>query len=1369
MAEKKIRLEGGSLRMQLQCLIAIVLLTFSSTTFLQAQKPDLKFKRFSIDEGLSQGNINVIIQDRNGFIWLGTQDGLNRFDGYDFQIYKPDKSNPHSLSHGIVKSLLEGKDGTIWVGTAGGGLNKYNPKTGKFTSYLHDESDLSSISNNAVYALYEDKDSVLWVGTFGGGLCKFNKETQTFTTFKNKATDRYSLSGNAIRSIFEDREGQLWIGVDGGGMNKVDRSSKNLRFIRYQHDPNDSESLGSDIVLTVLEDNQGFFWIGSWAGGISKFNPRTGKAKVYKHDPKNSNSISSDETFSFCEDKEGNLWVSTRRGLDLFNKEDETFYHYKNDPLVPSTISHDVVIYLFEDKAGVLWIGTEGGGVNLVDLKKKKFKHYRNDYKNENSLIHNEVSAIYKDSRGYFWLGTSAGGVDRFNESTGIFEHFRNNPSNYNSISNNFVQAITEDTNGDMWFGTNGGGLNRYNVKTGQFTRFYQDLNDKNALQNNAVTSLIADRYGNIWMGTYGGGIEKYIVQENRFVAYTIDAENQMMNVALKVFEDADGIIWAGTLGHGLAKYDTDKDEFTYYANIAGDTNSISSNLIVTISECEEGFLWIGTNGSGFDRFDKKANVFKNYNARNGLINEMVSSIVPDYNGNLWITTVKGVSRFNKETETFRNYDILDGLQDNAFLQNSSWRDAHGTIYLGGRKGFNVFHPDSIKDNPIQPDVVVTDFRVFNESVEPGSVSYLPSTITTTSELTLSHREYVFSFEFASLHYASSIKNQYKYKMEGFDEDWVTTTYDRRFASYSNLPGGEYVFRVLGSNNDGVWNETGTSIKITVTPPYYKTTWFFVLVGLLTLLAIYILFRLRERAAKEKERTLQKRIDESIAKVEKQKEELIQQHAELQLKQEEDRKRQWFNEGVALFADIMRKHKNDINALANNILNNLVRYVKASQGGLFVLNDDDDKDKFLQLVSSYGYSNQLFNRKRIEIGEGIIGNCFIEKKTKRISDLPSDYIVSSGLGKSKPAQLIVVPLLLDDLIFGVLEIASFEAITDLHVNFIEKLAENITAQLFNTKISVKTARLLAQSQKQAEELRLQEEEARRNIEELQANREEALRQKSEALGYLNSMNHSIIRADFDLSGYFTYGNTKFLDYFKYKTKEASSMHVTQFFLEQDRALFQEKWKDLLNGSPHIEEIFNHRTKDGEVRLLSTFTVVRNIEGEMQKVLYLGLDFSESFHTSCNFSDEEVYVLNSFVQKAELDRNGVVQSANNNFLTAYSFGSQELINLNIKMFMHEKDQDEFKKTWEKILDGQQYEEEVYRISNENEKRWFAVTFIPVRNNKGIVDKVSYISLDITDRKLNELKAEEQMQQAVSREKELKKQLAEALKKLKNLNS
>jgi PAS domain S-box-containing protein len=1316
--------------MKLQKIISLIFVILPIMA-LSFEKPDLKFERLSIDHGLSQGNINTIIQDRSGFMWFGTQDGLNRYDGYEFVVYKPVPGNPRSISSNVVKALFETSDGRILVGTAGGGLSIYNPESDDFTSYLHNPNDLSSISHNSVFSVYEDKDSVIWVGTFGGGVCQFNPETQSFTRYQHNPSDPNSLSGNAIRAIFEDHDGELWIGVDGAGLNKFDRARR--RFLRYQHNPADDESLGSDIVLTVMVDKEGYFWVGSWAGGISRFNPRDGKTRRFRHSPSDPYSINSNETFAFLQDSQGRIWVSTRNGLDILDLETGRFYHYLNDPLIETTISHNVIIALFQDKSGVFWVGSEGGGINKVDLNKKKFTHYRHDYRDANSLSSNEITAIYLDSRGLYWIGTRNGGVNIVDFNN---DKYRVLTVEKDKLSSNFVNCILEDRTGMIWLGTNGGGITRYNYATGAVSYFREDLSDPNALQNNAVFAMVEDRFGDIWLGTYGGGVGRYIAAENRFKTYVIDAENQMSNVVLSLVEDPSGVIYGGSFGHGLIELDREKDRFVFYEHNPEQPNSISNNVVTTLFLARDGYLWVGTGGSGLDRFDRRSRTFINYNTSHGLVSDNISGVLDDDDGNVWVTTVKGMSRFNVESKVFRNYDRLDGLQDNDFIANSMLLNPEGYMFFGGAQGLNVFHPSSIVDDTTRPQISITDFKLFNESVSPEPGGVLETCIGLTKRIELSYLQNNFSFEFSALHFAAPSKNKYKYMMEGFDSDWYEASYERRFAAYTNLPGGQYTFKVIGSNSDNIWNEDGASVTIVIHPPFYNTWWFYTLVASVLASIVFAFFKYKEKQNLLHKAELQGQITAAIEEVEKQKKEIVQQNMELQVRQEEDKKRQWFNEGIAMFAEIMRKHKDDINALASHTLSNLIRYVGAAQGGIFVINDENPEHIYLQLVSSYGYDALAAERKNIEIGEGLVGNCYKEKATKRFEKLPDGYLsIQSSLGSTQPACLVLIPLRLDELIFGVMEISALKNFNDFEIEFLEKLAESVTSQLFTAKISMKTSQLLDQSQKQAEELRSQEEEARQNIEEMQANREEAVRLKAEAMGFINSMNHSIIRADFALDGGLSYANTRFLDYFGYKSKEVRGMDVSKFFLERDRTDFMQKWKALLSGSRHIEEKFVHKAKDGEIMLLSTFTVVKDVNGESQSVLYLGLDVAEKASASVSRFDETIRRLDTLFVSCTVKPDGTIVSVNEKFTKLYGYSTDEVIDLDIRSFILAEMSDAFEADWKKCLEGEIVERLAYRKTSQGQALNLYEYYFPVRRgDTDFVSEVVVYACDIS--KLND---------------------------------
>lgn len=1294
-----------------------------------------KFKRISVDEGLSQGNVNCMVQDKHGFMWFGTKDGLNRYDGYSFKIYKPNDSIPGSLSHNNIWALFVDRDSVLWVGTDGGGLNRYDRASDSFTSYNHKENDPFSLCHNSVYAIYEDKLGYLWVGTFGGGVSVMDKKTGRFIEhYKNDPTKRSSLSANKIRVIFEDLEGELWIGADEytyGGLNKFDRKKK--QFVRYQHDPNNPNTIGSNIVLDVLVDKDSTFWLGSWAAGISHYNPRTKENKVYKHDPNDPNSISSNETFSFCRDRKGRLWVTTRNGLDMYDEEIDGFVHFKNDPLIPTTITQDIVISLYEDVFGVLWIGFEGGGLCTYDTEAKQFEHYVRDYKNPNSLINNNVTAFLEDKKGNIWVGTSGAGISIFNLKTDNVTQLRHIPDNPNSLGHYNVNYIFEDSKGIIWIGYNGGGLDRYDPETAMFKHYTEEEGVENSLSNNSIFCIDEDPDGNIWLGTYGGGINRFDPVTEKFYNYPIDTENDMNDVAWTLLVDSDGLLWVGSGGHGLLYYEKSADKFIYYKKDEN-ANSISHNVVMDLAEDQNGYLWIGTGGAGIDRLDTKTMEFKNFSSKNGLVNDMVSSIVIDEFNTLWVATIKGLSKFEfRDSVTYiKNFDKFDGLQDNSFNPHSKLLSKNGHVYLGGVNGFNRFYPSKIVDNRSKPLITLTDFSIFAESQGPRvEGSKIDKAIWEVDEIDLSYTDYSFAFEFAAIHFAAPSKNSYEYKMEGFDEDWMSTTADRRYASYTNLPGGEYYFKVRAKNSDGVPAAEELSVKINISSPYYKTFWFWAIVVVVITLLVFAYIRYRESEAKKQRIILEQKVHEAVSELEKQKEEIIHQNQELQKRKEQDELQNWYTSGLADFGEILRKNKDDLNSLGNDILESLVNYIGAIQGGLFVLNDEDLYDKHLQLVSSFGYDSASYSRKRLEIGEGLVGTCFKDKEVKHLTEFPDNYLkIYSGLGECTAKELLIVPLKLDELIYGVVEIASLKGFRPIDIKFVEKLGESITSTIFTAKISIKTNYLLEQSRQQAEELKAQEEETRQNIEEMQANREEALRIKSEVTGYMNSVNHTVIRGDFNLEGELEYANTKFLDLMGYSSKEAYKMNVLDFFFNEEREAFEERWSELVNGGHHIEEYFTHKTKDSSIKLLSTFTSVKDVNGLIVKILYLGLSVEGGIPQKNSASGYSM--VDKFLMRVELDADGAIIMANNLFVKFLSLEDRDIHELMFDSLLNESKHVEFDEKFESLIETKKpFYLEIIRPDENGDKVVKHLYFDIAINDIGDIIKIIAIEVNSDD--------------------------------------
>ncbi len=841
----------------LKYLALLVLMMFSGSLYAQ-----IKFEHLGAAEGLSQSTVLCVLQDSKGFMWFCTEDGLNKYDGYQFTIYKHDADNAYSLSNNYVWDIYEDHTGVFWIATSNG-LDKFDSRTEQFVHYRHEEKNPNSLSHNDVRAVYEDHTGTLWIGTYGGGLNQLDRNTGKFKHYQSDENNPNSLSNNKIywdTSIYEDSTGSLWIGTDGGGLNKFNRETKS--FVRYQHDANDPNSLSNNKINCIYEDKAGVLWIGT-NEGFDKFDQKT---QTFKH-------YLSDIAIISIHEKAEVLWIGTDGdGLYQFNPDLETYVHYQYDANNPSGLSNNYVNAIYQDNAGALWIATWGGGLNKLS-QAKKFGLFQHQNGNPNSLSGNSVWGIFEDSQGILWIGTEGEGLNKFDIKTGKFVHYQNDEDNSNSLISDDVYGIVEDKRGALWIAT-WEGLDKFDPKTEAFVHYQHDDKNPNSLSYNNINAIYIDRSDTLWIGTWGYGLNKFDPKTETFVHYKHDDKNpkslsdDQVNV---IYEDTKGVLWVGTIA-GLDKFDPKTESFRRYQYDEDNSKSLSSGQVYSIYEDSRGILWVGTAGGGLNKFYRKRGTFSHYRAKDGGIpNDTINHILEDEQGNLWLSTNKGLSKFNPKTETFRNYDVSDGLQGNEFIWGSGYKTRSGELAFGGQNGFNIFKPNEIKDNPYIPPVVINDFYIFNRPVKIGADSPLKQHISFTKELTLSYKQSVFSFDFVALNYTSSEKNQYAYKMDGVDKDWVYVDSSRRFVTYTNLDAGDYVFKVKASNNDGLWNEEGSAIKITITPPWWQTGWAYILyeILILSLIFAYIIkqdIKLdREQAINEQLKQADKLKDELLA------------------------------------------------------------------------------------------------------------------------------------------------------------------------------------------------------------------------------------------------------------------------------------------------------------------------------------------------------------------------------------------------------------------------------------------------------------------------------------------------------------------------
>ncbi len=830
----------------------------------------VRFMHLSLDDGLSQNAGLAFVQDSRGFVWIGTQDGLNRYDGQAFTVYKNDPDNPASLSNNSINALLEDRTGQLWIGTWGGGLNRFDPRTQQFTRWQHAPDNPLSLSDDTVTSILEDSAGAIWIGTLGG-LDRFDPQANDFTHYRNDPNDTASLSSNAVSTIFEDSRGALWIGtgglsVAGAGLNRLDRATG--KFMRYAHNPLDHNTIAGDNISSIVEAPDSALWIGTGGfsvegAGLDRLDPQAGIFTHFKHDEAAPGSLSNDTIMDLLADNSGTLWISTYGG-GLNRMEFAApgqFDHYRHNPYFSESLSGDETWALLKDRSGMLWIGTARSGLNQLPVNTGQFNLYRNMPGNPGSVAADAVGAFAEDARGRIWLAAWGSGLDRFDPRTGQFDHVAANAEDAKSLASNLVLAVHVDAQGIVWAATLGGGLNRYDPATGEVKRYQHDAANPQSVTGDNQTAIFPDGAAGLWLGTFDG-LDYFDFKTETFTHYLndpADPQSLSFNQAISVFRDRDNQLWVGTYGGGLNRLDLNnpasrdpaKAQFTVYHHDPKNPDSLSSDAIFAIHQSPAGTLWFGTQG-GLNRFDPQTQTFRAYREKQGLPNDTVLGILEDDEGYLWLTTNNGLAKLDPRAELFTIYTAADGLQSNEFNSNAYFRSRDGTLYVGGVHGFNLFRPEEVKPNPAPPPVAVTRFTVFNQ---PQDVDLSGQT-----SIQLSYQQDFISFDFAALDFNKPQKNQYAYKLEGFDQDWIEAG-PRPYASYTNLPGGHYTFRVKASNGDGVWNAAGISLPIEITPPVWET-WWFRLLGVVALIAgLLVAFRLRTRSIRQQKVALERQVE----------------------------------------------------------------------------------------------------------------------------------------------------------------------------------------------------------------------------------------------------------------------------------------------------------------------------------------------------------------------------------------------------------------------------------------------------------------------------------------------------------------------------
>jgi len=846
----------------LRHLLIILLNEVSVCSFCQT--PTIKFEHIGADAGLSQSNGTAILQDSRGFMWFGTQDGLNRYDGYTFVVYKNNPRDSASLSNSYVKDLVEDSKGNIWVATLGGGLNKFNRELDRFTQYRHDKTNRSSLSDDFVNCITEDSGGDLWVGTETGGLNRLDANTGRFTSYRYDKYNPNSISDNDVTTILEDSRHRIWVGTFHGGMNLLDKSSG--RFTRFQHNDRDSGSLSCNTVLRFFEDRRHRLWIATRGGGLDQLNFPDHQFHHFKNDPHNPNSLPRDVILTLAGDDKDHIWIGTENGgLSIFHPETGNFMNYAHDDLDNTSLGNNSIYSLYKDRNNNMWIGTFSGGIDLYNRAANQFTLYKHS-SSVNSPSNNNILDFLEDSRGNIWIGTDGGGVELFDPKTKKFTHFRHHPNVPASVCGNYIISIREDKDKNIWMGSCGDGTTVYNPVKKTFRQIRKDPGNEASISGNNNGAMTLDKDHELWISSWGDGLNQYQSKSGNFIHYKHDDSNPNSisgDRILYLFTDSKGYIWIGTLDKGLDLFDKKTKTFTHFVH-DGSRNSLSDNGIHCIYEDREGNIWIGTK-SGLNCLDRQSGHFTCYFTRDGLPDALISGILEDDKGNLWVSTNHGLSRFNPQTRTFKNFSTANGLQSNEFKAHSCLKSSSGAMYFGGVNGFNEFYPDSIKEICFDPPLLITSFQIFNKEVPvaaDGATSpFLQKDISEAKGITISYKQSVISFGFASLNYTIPEKKQYVYRLVGFDKKWNTIG-TAHTATYTNLDPGAYTFEVKGLNNDGSWSSAITSLQLTITPPFWMTWWCRLLMATCIVGIMISIHRIRIHLIHSQKKALEQQVQE---------------------------------------------------------------------------------------------------------------------------------------------------------------------------------------------------------------------------------------------------------------------------------------------------------------------------------------------------------------------------------------------------------------------------------------------------------------------------------------------------------------------------
>ena len=810
----------------------------------------MRFEHLGIQEGLSDNVVLAILQDSLGFLWFGTREGLNKFDGYSFSIYSADLEDPQALSDATVTALAETGEGTIWVGTRAGGLNRFNPKTRVFSRVILD-AEIPSADPPQINVLQVDSEGDLWVGTMQG-LYRLNLETAEIRHFKHDPDDDTTISNDHILALFVDDARQLWVGTD-NGLNLLGRNGAFTRYLT-------GVSSGVSRVTDIAGDGAGNLWFGSY-GGLVHFNTEESTYRVFRHNPNDPHSLGSNRVSAVFTDDRSRLWVGLEdQGLSLLTEfsenslQVESFEHLAYDP---HSLSHNAVQVILQDQGGLIWVGTQGGGLNKANPATRAFGYYRPEPGNLNSPAGENITALAFDgSRRSLWIGTAGNGLDRMDLVTGQFSHYQHDPEDEDSLDNDHITLLHIGPRGTLFVETQAGLLEMYDPAADGFVPALSGLAGYRS--GSPTTAMAHDQEGMLWISQASGDLLKVDPASSLIARYDLKThlpEPWGETEVVRIYPDSAGVLWLATTGQGLVRFNPEAG--TLSALSAGD----AYNHLTTIFTSGGDVLWLATEGGGLNRLDTATGEFTVYTKDQGLPSNRVYGILADASGQLWLSTGNGLARFDPASESFQTFDVSDGLQSNTFNPRAYAAGSGGVMFFGGVDGFNAFDPAAVETNEHIAPLVITKVSLFNQ-VLARDISGCDAS------LTLTHDQNFLSFEFAALDFNTPGQNAYAYQMEGLDQDFILAE-NKRSADYPDLAWGSYTFRLIGANNDGLWNTDETCLAIDIQPPFWARWWFILLVGLFLAGAVILGYRWRSRASEKSREKLALQVFERTMEIER--------------------------------------------------------------------------------------------------------------------------------------------------------------------------------------------------------------------------------------------------------------------------------------------------------------------------------------------------------------------------------------------------------------------------------------------------------------------------------------------------------------------